>query len=67
MVLPIVEEKVVNSLLAAARTYIGTPHTYGGQSKTGIDCSGLVYISFQEIGMQIPPILQKYGSCGPSR
>ncbi len=33
-------------LIAVAEQYRGTPYRYGGLQTSGIDCSGLVYISF---------------------
>jgi len=33
-------------LIAVAEGYRGTPYRYGGLQSTGIDCSGLVYMSF---------------------
>lgn len=44
----------VQLVLNYARTYIGTPHRYGGHSKKGIDCSGLVFLSFESIDIKIP-------------
>lgn len=44
----------VNKVLSTAREFIGTPHAYGQQSKSGIDCSGLVNLAFQSIGVKIP-------------
>jgi len=34
-------------VIAEAKTYKGTRHVMGGLSRTGIDCSGLLYVSFQ--------------------
>ncbi|AJQ93449.1 C40 family peptidase [Gynuella sunshinyii] len=31
----------------------GTPHRLGGLDKSGIDCSGLVYRTYQELGVQV--------------
>ena len=34
----------------AVNNWIGTPYRYGGMSKAGIDCSGLVCMIFRELG-----------------
>jgi cell wall-associated NlpC family hydrolase len=40
--------------IAAARSLLGTPYVFGGESKTGTDCSGLVYLAFSHAGLHIP-------------
>ena len=42
------------TVLQVAKSYMGTPYQYGGTSKTGIDCSGLVFSSFLSIEMTLP-------------
>lgn len=37
-----------------AKSYVGTPYKYGGMSRNGMDCSGLVYTSYQAIEKQVP-------------
>jgi probable lipoprotein NlpC len=42
-------------LIAAAGKYRGTPYRSGGMSRRGLDCSGLVYLSFRDaLGMEVP-------------
>lgn len=42
-------------LLAVAGKYEKTPYRFGGIDRNGLDCSGLVYISFREaLGVSIP-------------
>lgn len=35
-------------VLAAAEAYLGTPYKYAGIDKRGLDCSGLIYLSFRD-------------------
>ena len=42
-------------LLAAAESCLGTPYRYGGIDRKGLDCSGLVYLSFREALKQTVP------------
>jgi probable lipoprotein NlpC len=53
----------------AVNAWIGTPYHYGGMSKAGIDCSGLVCMIFRELGEYGLPHsskeMQKIGSHVP--
>ncbi|MDX2287116.1 MAG: C40 family peptidase [Bacteroidia bacterium] len=41
-------------VIRTAMSYKGTPYKYGGTSRKGMDCSGLVFTSFQSVGKTLP-------------
>jgi hypothetical protein len=43
-------------VIRKAESLLGTPYRYGGLTSTGIDCSGLMMISFAEAGYQLPRV-----------
>ncbi len=45
---------MANRVLITARSYIGTPYKYGGTTKAGMDCSGLVTVAFQSVNVKLP-------------
>lgn len=44
----------ITKVIDTARSYRGTPYRYGGTTRSGIDCSALIYHSFQPVGINMP-------------
>jgi cell wall-associated NlpC family hydrolase len=44
----------VPALVATAETYLGVPYRYGGVSRDGLDCSGLVMSVYRKHDIQLP-------------
>lgn len=45
-------------ILQKSEEWIGTPYRYGGDSKSGIDCSAFVQNVMKEIGLELPRTAQ---------
>ena len=47
-------ENKTDRIIQQAQSFAGTRYKYGGTTKRGMDCSGLVYIAFQNENMVLP-------------
>ena len=43
-----------HEVVRVAGQMIGTPYRYGGNSRSGFDCSGLVQYTHREVGVSVP-------------
>ena len=66
--LPVKKERITNkqsqSIIKSAKKYKGVRYKYGGDSKRGMDCSGLIYVSFQDNDIKIPRTTSQLKSYG---
>lgn len=46
--------KTVKKVIKNAKSFLGTKYRYGGTSKQGMDCSGLIYVSFKKEKIKLP-------------
>ena len=43
-----------NVAIRAALSFIGVPYVWGGASRSGVDCSGLVMLAYEAAGISLP-------------
>lgn len=48
--------KVIKDIITTARDYTGTPYKFGGTTRNGMDCSGLVTVAFNSVNLKLPRV-----------
>jgi probable lipoprotein NlpC len=57
-------QQKIDTIIETARSYTGTPYKYGGTQRTGMDCSGLLLVSFKSAGVDIPRTSEMQSKAG---
>ena len=61
------KRRKLESVIKTGRSYVGTPYKWGGLSRSGIDCSGLIYNSYKTIGVSLPRTAKAQSKTGNKR
>ncbi len=59
-------DQQIEKVISTARSYRGTPYRYGGTTRIGIDCSGLLCQSYSAIDVQLPRSSTEQSQFGPA-
>ncbi|MBD8583230.1 C40 family peptidase [Frigoribacterium sp. CFBP 8766] len=51
-------------VVSGAKKYLGVPYVFGGESASGMDCSGLVQTVFKELGVSMPRVVPDQARMG---
>jgi len=59
-----ISSKKSETLVKYAKSFEGTPYKFGGTTKKGMGCSGLVYMSYKKVGVPMPRISREMATKG---
>lgn len=51
-------------IVAQAKSYLGVPYVFGGEDRSGMDCSGLVQRVLADLGIDAPRVVQDQADIG---
>jgi peptidoglycan DL-endopeptidase CwlO len=53
-----------DAVVQDAKEYLGVPYVWGGESMSGIDCSGLVQAAYGDLGITLPRVAEDQARMG---
>jgi len=53
-----------SDVVESAKKYLGVPYVFGGEDRTGMDCSGLVQTVFGDLGVSMPRVVPDQAKMG---
>ena len=59
-----ISNKKVNKIVNHAKGFVGTRYKFGGTTRKGMDCSGLVYVSFKQENIALPRMSREMAKKG---
>ncbi len=51
-------------IVAQAKNYLGVPYVFGGEDRSGMDCSGLVQRVLADLGIDVPRVVKDQADVG---
>lgn len=63
----ILDNKSAQKIIKTAKSYMGTPYVFGGETPSGFDCSGFLQFIFEKNGIIIPRLADEQYLLGQKR
>ena len=58
------DNRAIHDIISTARDYTGTPYKFGGITRNGMDCSGLVTVAFNSVNLKLPRVSADMATVG---